>query len=135
MKQLLSCLESEFNLYNLTYNVEEDNDRRFWFLTETAVEVIGKKNQNSLTPNVWSKLKLYQIGLSISQIMFSIYRFLRKEANDIPMKPVIRCPYISYVYIYINFLSINYNKTITWIIINSSFIITANKTNLFMCKI
>lgn len=135
MKQLLSCLESDFNLYNLTYNVEEDNDRRFWFLTETAVEVIGKKNQNSLTPNVWSKLKLYQIGLSISQIMFSIYRFLRKKANDIPMKPVIRCPYISYVYIYINFLSINYNKTITWIIINSSFIITANKTNLFMCKI
>lgn len=67
--------------------------------------------------------------------MFSIYRFLRKEANDIPMKPVIRCPYISYVYIYINFLSINYNKTITWIIINSSFIITANKTNLYMCKI
>lgn len=131
----MSCLESHFNLYNLTYNVEEDNDRRFWFLTETAVEVIGKKNQNSLTPNVWSKLKLYQIGLSISQIMFSIYRFLRKEANDIPMKPVIRCPYISYVYIYINFLSINYNKTITWIIINSSFIITANKTNLFMCKI
>lgn len=131
----MSCLESDFNLYNLTYNVEEDNDRRFWFLTETAVEVIGKKNQNSLTPNVWSKLKLYQIGLSISQIMFSIYRFLRKKANDIPMKPVIRCPYISYVYIYINFLSINYNKTITWIIINSSFIITANKTNLFMCKI
>lgn len=131
----MSCLESDFNLYNLTYNVEEDNGRRFWFLTETAVEVIGKKNQNSLTPNVWSKLKLYQIGLSISQIMFSIYRFLRKEANDIPMKPVIRCPYISYVYIYIDFLSINYNKTITWIIINSSFIITANKTNLYMFKI
>lgn len=99
----MSCLESDFNLYNLTYNVEEDNGRRFWFLTETAVEVIGKKNPNSLTPNVWSKLKLYQIGLSLSQIMFSIYRFLRKEANDIPMKPVIRCPYISYVYIYINF--------------------------------
>lgn len=127
----MSCLESDFNFYNLTYNVEEDNGRRFWFLTETAVEVIGKKNQNSLTPNVWSKLKLYQIGLSISQIMFSIYRFLRKEANDIPKKPVIRCTYtcILYVYIYINFFSINYNKTITWIIINSSFIITAIKTN------
>lgn len=45
MKQLLSCLESDLNLYNLTYNVEEDNDRRFWFLTETAVEVIGKKSK------------------------------------------------------------------------------------------
>lgn len=45
MKQLLSCLESDFNLYNLTYNVEEDNGRRFWFLTETAVEVIGKKSK------------------------------------------------------------------------------------------
>lgn len=81
MKQLLSCLESDFNLYNLTYNVEEDNDRRFWFLTETAVEVIGKKNQNSLTPNVWSKLKLYQIGLSISQIMFSILQISEKRSK------------------------------------------------------
>lgn len=45
MKQILSCLESDYNLYNLTYNVEEDNDRRFWFLTETAVEVIGKKSK------------------------------------------------------------------------------------------
>lgn len=68
--------------------------------------------------------------------MFSIYRFLRKEANDIPKKPVIRCPYtcILYVYIYINLFSINYNKTITWIIINSSFIITAIKTNLKYVK-
>lgn len=67
--------------------------------------------------------------------MFSIYRFLRKEVNDIFMKFVIRCLYILYVYIYINFFLINYNKIIIWIIINLSFIITVNKINLYMFKI
>lgn len=45
--------------------------------------------------------------------MFSIYRFLRKEANDIPMKPVIRCPYISYVYIYMSISILNFFRLIT----------------------
>lgn len=68
-------------------------------------------------------------------MMFSIYRFLRKEVNDIFMKFVIRCLYILYVYIYINFFLINYNKIIIWIIINLSFIIIVNKINLYMFKI
>lgn len=63
--------------------------------------------------------------------MFIIYRFLRKEVNDIFKKFVIRCLYICilYVYIYINFFLINYNKIIIWIIINLSFIIIVIKIN------